>query len=84
MDVVAKFYYEEVLDENLKSSSRTQALMHKVMEHVQKDLTATFTKHLSLCDPVFGLEFLKQIQLHYDVNSDSKMLTKKLQMIDFA
>jgi len=32
VDIVVKLYYEEVLDENLRSSSRTKALMDKVME----------------------------------------------------
>ncbi len=30
---------------------------------------------------MFGLKFLKKTQLHYDMNPDPKMLTKKLQMI---
>jgi hypothetical protein len=45
---------------------------------------STFAKHLLICDPTFGLKFLKQIQDHYDMNLDSKMLTEKLHMLTFA
>jgi hypothetical protein len=59
--VVMKLYYEEILDENLMSPSKLQALMNKKMDQVQKDHTFAFTKHLLVCDPAIGLEFLKRI-----------------------
>ncbi len=51
--------------------------MDKAMDQVPKDYTHAFTKHLPVCDPTFGPKFLKQIQVHYDMNSNSEMLTKK-------
>ncbi len=59
--VAIKFYYEEVLDDKLKSPSRLQAPTDKVMDHVRKDHTFAFTKHLLIRDPTFSLEFLKHI-----------------------
>jgi len=38
-------------------------------------------KTLLVCDPILGLEFLKQIQIHYNMNSKLEMFTKKLQML---
>jgi hypothetical protein len=58
--------------------------MEKAMQHVRKDHVITFTKHFLVCDPLLGLEFLCQIQIHYDMNFDPKMLTKKLHMFTFA
>jgi hypothetical protein len=39
------------------------------------------TKHLHVCDPALGFEFLHQIQIHYDMNFDPAMPIKKLQML---
>jgi predicted RNase H-related nuclease YkuK (DUF458 family) len=55
--------------------------MDKVMDQVQKDHTFAFLSHLLNCDHVLSLEFLKQIEIHYDINSEPKMLTKKLEML---
>ncbi len=52
--------------------------MDKTMDQVQKDHTSAFMKHLLVCDPVLGLGFLKHIQVHYNMNLEPKMLTKKL------
>jgi hypothetical protein len=41
-------------------------------------------KHLPFCDLAFGPEFLKQIQVHYDMNLEPKMLTEKLHMLAFT
>jgi len=81
--VVVKFYCEEVLDEKFKSTSKLQALMDKAMDQVRKDHTFAFTRHLLVCDPTFGSKFLKQIQVHYNMNLELKMLIKKLQMLVF-
>jgi hypothetical protein len=40
----------------------------------------TFCKHLLICDATLGLGFLKEIQVHYDMNSKLKMFIEKLQM----
>lgn len=55
--------------------------MDKVMDQIWKDHTFAFTKHLFVYNLVFGLEFLKQIQVHYDMNLDLKMFTEKLQTL---
>jgi hypothetical protein len=73
-----KLYYEEVLDEKPRSPSKLQALTNKVMDKVRKDHTFAFTKHLPIYNPSLGPKFLKQIQVHYDMNLETKMLTKKL------
>ncbi len=52
-----KLYYEEVLDEKLRSPSILHALMDKAMDQVQKDHTSTFTKHLLVYDPTLGPKF---------------------------
>jgi hypothetical protein len=64
MNMVVKLYYEEVSDEKLKSPSKLLVLMDKAMDWVQKDHTSAFTKHLLVCDPTHGPEFLKQIHVH--------------------
>jgi hypothetical protein len=38
-------------------------------------------KHLPIYDLALGPEFLKQIQVHYDMNSEPKMFIEKLQML---
>jgi hypothetical protein len=43
-----------------------------------------FCKHLLVCDVFLGVEFLKEIQVHYDMNSEAKMLTKKLKMPTYS
>ncbi len=76
--MAVKLYYEEVLDEKLSAPSKFKALADKAMDKVQKDHTFAFTKHLPVCDPALGPKFLKQIQVPYGMNSEPKMLTKKL------
>jgi hypothetical protein len=55
--------------------------MDKVMDQVRKDHTFAFMKHLPVRDPTLGPKFLKQIQVHYNMNSNLEMFTKKLQML---
>jgi hypothetical protein len=81
IDVVVKMYYEEVPDLSQRLASKMQMLMEKAMEHIRKEHLTTFTKRLLVCDPLLGLKFLWQIQIHYDMNSDPKMLTIFLQML---
>jgi hypothetical protein len=51
------------------------------MDQVQKDHTFAFTKHLPVCDLTLCLEFLKQIQIHYDMNLEPETFIEKLQML---
>lgn len=44
----------------------------------------TFTKFFLICDPALGLEFLHQIHIHYDMNSNLEMLIEKLQILTLA
>jgi hypothetical protein len=55
-----KLYCEKVLKEGDKSPTKLQ----------------TFYKHLPDCDLAFGLEFLQEIQAHYDNNPKLEMFTK--------
>ncbi len=57
-NMVKKLYYEEILDEKLRSPSKLQALTNKAMGKVQKDDTFAFTKHLPICDPTLGVATL--------------------------
>jgi hypothetical protein len=50
------------------------------MEEVCKDHYFAFYKHFPMCDLALGPIFLKEIQIHYDMNSNPKMLMEKLQM----
>jgi len=54
------------------------------MDQVRKDHTSTFTKHMLVCNPTLGLEFLKQIHVHYNMNLDLEMFVEKLHMLAFA
>jgi hypothetical protein len=56
-------------------------LATKVMDAVKKECITPFNKHLLICDPTFKIEFLWQIQLHYDFNSKLEMFMEKLQML---
>ncbi len=51
---------------------------------MRKEHYSAFCKHLPICDPSLGADFLKEIQIHYDMNSEPEMLTKKLQMLAYS
>ncbi len=53
------------------------------MEQVRKKHYLTFYKHLPNCDLAFELEFLWEIQTHYDNNPKLEMFIKKLQMFTY-
>jgi hypothetical protein len=36
---------------------------------------------LFVCDPALGLEFHQQVQVHYNMNLDPKMMTEKSQLL---
>jgi hypothetical protein len=40
--------------------------------------------HILICDLALGLDFFKEIQIHYDMNSEPKMFTKKFQMLAYS
>jgi hypothetical protein len=79
--VVVKFYYEEVLDPTERLIAKFEKHMKKAMELVWKEHSFFFCKHLLVCDTTLGLDFLKEIQVHYDMNLEQKMFTEKLQML---
>jgi hypothetical protein len=56
-------------------------LTTKVMDVVRKEHTTPFHKHLAICGPTLGANFLWKIQLHYDFNPKLEMFTEKLQML---
>jgi hypothetical protein len=58
--------------------------MEKVVEQVNKDHYSAFYKHLLICDQALGLDFLKEIQVHYDMNSKPKKFIEKLQMLAYS
>ncbi len=51
------------------------------MESVQKEHMIMFHKRLFVCDPALGLEFHQQVQVHYNMNLDPKMMTEKSQLL---
>jgi hypothetical protein len=52
--------------------------MERAIDQVKKDHYSTFCKHLLIFDLALCPNFLKEIQVYYDMNSEPKMLTKKL------
>jgi hypothetical protein len=52
--------------------------MERAMDQVKKDHYSTFCKHLLVFDLALGPNFLKEIQVYYNMNSERKMFTKKL------
>jgi hypothetical protein len=58
--------------------------MERTMEHMKKDHYSTFCKHLSICDPSLGVDFVREIHVHYDMNLEPEMLTQKFQMLAYS
>ncbi len=77
-------YYEKFPLEVDCSPIKLKEWMEKAMEQVKKDHYFVFCKHLLVCDPTFGMDFLKEIQVHYDMNFKLEMLIEKLQMLAYA
>jgi hypothetical protein len=71
-------YYEEVFDLGKRSTTTFQKCMEKAMEQVRKNHYSTFYKHILVCDPTLGPNFLKEIRVHYDMNLKSQMFMEKL------
>jgi hypothetical protein len=60
------------------------SLSNKVMESVRKEHMTTFHKRLPICDLSLGVEFLQQVQVHYNMNFDPEMMIEKLQLLVFS
>jgi hypothetical protein len=52
--------------------------MEKTMEQVRNNHYLGFYKRLPICDPFLGVDFLREMQVHYDMNLVPKMLIEKL------
>jgi hypothetical protein len=57
--------------------------MEKAVEQVKKDHYSAFYKQL-VCDQALSPDFLKEIQVHYDMNLEPEMLIEKLQMLAYS
>jgi hypothetical protein len=55
--------------------------MEKAMEQVRKEHYLTFCKHLLVCDPGLWIEFLQEIQAHYDNNLEPEMFIEELRCL---
>jgi hypothetical protein len=64
-----KLYYEKMLKNWEHFQVKLQKWMEKVMEQLRKDEYFAFCKQMLVCDFMFGHDFLKEIQLHYNMNS---------------
>ncbi len=73
-DIAIKLYYEEFFDTQDRSPLRLQEQMERAMKQVMKDHYLAFCKHLLVCDPSMGADFLNEIQVHYDMNLEPEML----------
>ncbi len=81
--MVVKFYYEKVFDLTKRSTTKLQECMEKAVEQVKKDHYSAFYKQL-VCDQALSPDFLKEIQVHYDMNLEPEMLIEKLQMLAYS
>jgi hypothetical protein len=66
------------------SFSMLASLSNKTMESVQKEHMTVFHKRLHVCDPALSIEFLQQVQVHYNINPSPEMMTEKLQLLVFS
>jgi len=62
-NVTMKMYYEEFPLEVDHSPIKFKERMEKAMEQVKKDHYFTFYKHLPVCDPTLGTDFLRKSSL---------------------
>ncbi len=77
-------YYEEFPKGGEHSLIKLKECMERAMDKVKKDHYFAFYKHLHVCDPTLGPNFLKEIQVHYDMNFELEMLVEKLQMLVYS
>jgi hypothetical protein len=74
-------YYEEFPLKANRSPIKLKEWMEKAMEQVKKDHYFVFCKHLFVCNLAFGMNFLKEIQVHYNMNFEPEMFIEKLQSL---
>ncbi len=74
-----KLFYDEFPLKGDCSPIKLKEQMEKAIKQVKKDHYFAFCKHLPMCDLAFALDFLKEIQVHYDMNSKLEKLLEKLQ-----
>jgi hypothetical protein len=75
---MVKLYYDKFSGIRNCSPLKLQERMERAMEQMRKDHYSTFYKHLLICDPFLDVDFLRQIQVHYDINLKLEMLIEKL------
>jgi hypothetical protein len=56
------------------------SLSTNAMESVRKEHMITFHKRLPICYLALGVEFLQQVQVHYNMNPNPKVMIEKLQL----
>jgi hypothetical protein len=61
IDMVVKLYCGNVPHEGDKSPTKMQKLIEKAMEQMRKEHYLAFYKHLLVCNPSLGIEFLQEI-----------------------
>jgi hypothetical protein len=81
VDAAHCLYYANFPNPTFQDLEMLVLLNNKAMENVQKEHMIAFYKRLLVCDPTFSPEFLKQIQIHYNMNLDPEMMTEKLQLL---
>jgi hypothetical protein len=74
-------YYEEFPKGGEYFPIELKERMERAMDQIKKDHYSAFYKHLRICDPTFSPNFLKEIQVHYNMNFKPKMFMVKLQML---
>jgi hypothetical protein len=71
-------YYANVPNPALRDQEMLASFNNKAMESVRKEHMKTLHKRVFICDPTLGVEFLQQIQVHYNMNPNPKMMMEKL------
>lgn len=82
-DVVVKVYYEEFPKGCEYFPIKLKECMERAMDQIKDHYFASY-KHLPICDPTLGPNFLKEIQVHYNMNFKPEMFIAKLQMLVFS
>ncbi len=61
INMAIKLYYENVPQEGDRSPTKMHKLIEKTMEQMRKEHYLAFRKHLHVCNPNLGIEFLQEI-----------------------
>jgi len=67
VDITHYLYYANVLNPTLWDPKMLVLLRNEAIENVQKEHMTTFHKRLLICDPTLCIEFLQQVQVHYNM-----------------